>query len=329
MKKTELHLGPFQGITDVHFRNVFADHFEGIDKFFTPFFSGIHTENSKNLRTQEIAPATNNIHNLVPQLLSNDPDEIIRFSEQCAKLGYKEVNLNMGCPYPQVARKKRGSGLMPYSDLVAKIAQGTAGNFKTDFSIKCRLGYYGSNEIDELIPIFEQMQLSELIVHARLGTQMYGGKPDHEKFANIVSNYTGSIVYNGDIFNLTDYTLLGTRFPQVSKWMLGRGILADPFLAADIKAIALNDYSIRKDIVYRFIMQLYLTRRKAKADNPAVIGRMKELWSYLSLSFSEPTLAWRLIRRSTDFEKYEEAVAQVFKNQSWIGAGFTSSGKMY
>ena len=41
-----LQLGPFQGITDVYYRNIFQDYFGGIDKFFTPFFSGIHKENS-------------------------------------------------------------------------------------------------------------------------------------------------------------------------------------------------------------------------------------------------------------------------------------------
>ncbi len=33
-----LSLGPFQGITDFIYRQVFQKHFEGIDKFYTPFF---------------------------------------------------------------------------------------------------------------------------------------------------------------------------------------------------------------------------------------------------------------------------------------------------
>lgn len=306
----------------MYYRNVFAAHFQGIDKFFTPFLSGIHTENSKNLRTAEIDPLFNTVNTLVPQLLSNDAEEILRFGRQCARLGYKEINLNMGCPYPQVARKKRGSGLMPYRDLVAEIADKTAGQIPVDFSIKCRLGYFENEEIDQLLPIFGRMELSELIVHARLGKQMYSGKPNQDKFADILTEYPATVVYNGDIFSLSDFMTTQQKFPLLNRWMLGRGILADPFLASDIKSIGPDNFEVRKQIVYRFITHLYLVRRKAKADNPAVLGRMKELWSYLNLSFSEPLDAWRLIRKSNNFENYEEAVAHIFRHQSWIGSGF-------
>ena len=51
-----LSLAPFQGITDVVYRNAFKKHFRGIDKFYTPFFTGIQKDNSKSLRGEEISP---------------------------------------------------------------------------------------------------------------------------------------------------------------------------------------------------------------------------------------------------------------------------------
>ena len=119
MSDVRLSLGPFQGITDAPFRNVFKRHFGGIDKFYTPFFTGIHKEeHAKNLQGEEIDPRCNDVETLTPQILSTDADEILRFAKQCKELGYKEINLNMGCPFPRVANKKRGCGLLPYPDMV-------------------------------------------------------------------------------------------------------------------------------------------------------------------------------------------------------------------
>ena len=106
-----LSLAPFQGITDMVYRNCFMKHFSGIDKYYTPFFSGIQKNHAKNLQTEEIDPRCNDIHTLTPQILSNDATEILRFAEQCQQMGYREINLNLGCPFPCVANKKRGCGL--------------------------------------------------------------------------------------------------------------------------------------------------------------------------------------------------------------------------
>lgn len=322
MAEIHLQLGPFQGITDVYFRQEYHSFFTGIDRTFTPFFSGIHTENSRNLRGSEIDPALNPTEALCPQLLSNDGDEILRFASQCAALGYEEVNLNMGCPYPQVARKKRGSGLLPYTEKVALIAEILRHETGLKLSIKCRLGYHEGTEIDRLLPIFNSLNLTELIIHARLGKQMYSGIPDKEKFAQLIPKVSCPVVYNGDIFSRGDFLENQRLFPQINRWMLGRGLLADPFLAADIKQQCTLEASERKEQVYRFITSLYLRRRKAKNDNPAILGRMKELWSYLHLSFSEPAEAWRSIRRASSFDDYEEAEANIFRNQQWKGEGF-------
>ena len=96
---TKLSLGPFQGITDAPFRNVFKQHFGGIDKFYTPFFTGIQKDHAKNLQTEEIDPLCNDVETLTPQILSTDAEEILRFATQCKQLGYSTINLNMGCPF--------------------------------------------------------------------------------------------------------------------------------------------------------------------------------------------------------------------------------------
>jgi len=323
-QQLHLQLGPFQGITDVHYRMVFKDYFEGIDKFFTPFFTGIQKDNSRSLRTDEIDPKLNNVKVTVPQILSNDAEEIIRFSQQCKAMGYNEVNLNMGCPYPMVAKKKRGSGLMPYSELIGSMFDRLNGNLATDFSIKCRLGYNDPDEIDELLPLFNSFNLSELIVHARVGTQMYKGVSDVDRFASIIPAVKTKLVYNGDIFSTNSFQIVQQKLEGIQSWMLGRGILADPFLASDLKGISTSLTSEeRKSIVYHFITALYIRRREVKGENPSILGRMKEIWSYMRWSFDEPLTLWRLIRKVNTFDTYDEAIEQIFSELTWKGSGYS------
>ncbi|MCK9448520.1 MAG: tRNA-dihydrouridine synthase family protein [Bacteroidales bacterium] len=319
----KLQLGPFQGITDVWYRIAFQKYFNGIDQFFTAFFSGIHTDNSKNLHTPEIDPNLNPMDKLIPQLLSNDADEVLRFAQQINAMGFTEMNLNMGCPYPLVARKKRGSGILPYPDIVKQLLEILSAYGKIRYSVKCRLGYEQHHEIDQLIPLFNQYGLNQLIIHARIGKQLYKGSPLTKEFGRIHKRIIPELAYNGDIFSVETYLKLSKKFPAVQSWMLGRGLLSDPFLAADIKKQAGTIHSVQRlQTVEKFLQEIYYLRRTHSRDNLNTLGRMKELWSYLRYSFDDEQQVWRLVKRVKTFEEYENAVSEVMKSNQWIGKGY-------
>ena len=364
-----LSLGPFQGITDAPFRNVFKRHFGGIDKFYTPFFTGIQKDHAKNLQVEEIDPRCNDVETLTPQILSTDAEEILRFAKQCRQLGYKEINLNMGCPFPRVANKKRGSGLLPYPDMVEtmfeKIFEGI-GDMK--FSVKCRLGYFNPKEIDAILPIFNRFPLSELIIHPRIGKQLYKGEADVERFAELIPYINAPLVYNGDIVSVDSFerirktindgpstlrwasgTVNSGTCKTVNQFMLGRGLLANPFLAEDIKASVIarrNDEAIQESVsldcfdprkcsvfdgvndakpqserterLHAYVIDLYEDRLRHAGGSPKVLGRMKELWSYLMYSFEDPQDVWRKIKKLNALKEYEEAVEKIFKEENIV-----------
>lgn len=318
----KLSLGPFQGITDVYFRKLFQKYFGGIDKYYTPFFTSIYKAGNRSLRTDEISAAMNDVKTLSPQILSHDAGEMMLFANECQKIGFSEINWNMGCPYPRVAKKKRGSGLMPYPEMVADILQQLKPDLPVELSIKCRLGYEQPEEIEHLLPLFEDFGLSELVVHARIGKQMYSGEVNLVAFHKVLSKSSLNLVYNGDVFSVEGFSQFQQNFPSVNHWMLGRGLLSDPFLALDIKNQCQMDTEARKQLVHQFVTDLYLLRRKNANNRPGSLGRMKELWSYLVFSFSDTRYAWRLIRKSRSFDEYEQAVASVFDQLDWEGAGF-------
>ena len=344
-----LSLGPFQGITDAPFRNVFKRHFGGIDKYYTPFFTGIHKEeHAKNLQGEEIDPCCNDVDTLTPQILSTDAEEILRFAKQCKELGYNEINLNMGCPFPRVANKKRGSGLLPYPDMVETMLERVFEKIDIKFSVKCRLGYFDPKEIDAILPIFNKFPISELIIHPRIGKQLYKGEADVERFKALIPYINVPLVYNGDIFSVESFERIrgviespscgGLRIksamtplgetssesviagsdPQsltLHGYMLGRGILANPFLAEQIK----NDIAStqgKTERLHNYVLDLYEDRLHHAGGSPKVLGRMKELWSYLMYSFDEPQDIWRKIKKINALKDYEEAVETVFRSHT-------------
>ena len=306
-----LSLGPFQGITDAPFRNVFRQHFKGVDKYYTPFFTGIQKDHAKNLQTEEIDPAYNDICTLTPQILSTDAAEILRFAHQCKARGYKAINLNMGCPFPRVANKKRGSGLLPYPEKVAVLFEKVFESIDVDFSVKCRLGYFNADEIYPILDIFNRYPLSELIIHPRIGKQLYKGEADVEAFKRLRPLVKTHLVYNGDIVSKGSFATISQAVQPVDEFMLGRGLLANPLLAEDIKGIV-NERN-RTERLHEYVVALYEDRLHHAGGSPKVLGRMKELWSYLMNSFEEPQTVWRRIKKLNALKEYEDAVEDIFK----------------
>ena len=318
MNSPFLSLGPFQGITDAPFRNVFKRHFGGIDKFYTPFFTGIHKEDhAKNLQGEEIDPKCNDVETLTPQILSSDAEEILRFAKQCKQLGYKEINLNMGCPFPRVANKKRGCGLLPYPDVVEAMFDRIFEQIDINFSVKCRLGYFSPDEIEVIISIFNRFPLSELIIHPRIGKQLYKGEADVERFKSFIPYINAPLVYNGDIFSVESFGRIQEAVRPVNQFMLGRGILANPFLAEEIRGGACNAPE-RTERLHAYVIDLYEDRLHHAGGSPKVLGRMKELWSYLMNSFEEPQTVWRKIKKLNSLKEYEDTVEYVFMNNKII-----------
>ena len=119
--KDNLYVAPFQGITGAVFREIYTQYFTGVDKLFTPFFTGIYKKKNLITRSDELDEMQHNKIPLVPQILSKDADEMLRFGEFCAEKGFAEINWNLGCPYPRVANKKRGSGILPHPEMLSDI----------------------------------------------------------------------------------------------------------------------------------------------------------------------------------------------------------------
>ena len=106
-------LAPMEGITGHTFRRVHAACFGALDCYYTPFLAPPRVGNSFGGKAfKEIDPANNEGLNVIPQLLTKNADEFVWAARELAELGYREVNLNLGCPSGTVVSKGKGSGFL-------------------------------------------------------------------------------------------------------------------------------------------------------------------------------------------------------------------------
>ena len=218
------YLAPLEGITTYIYRRAYHTHYRPMEKYFTPFLVP-HTKKDFNTREKnDILPAHNPGMNLVPQILTNDAKGFLDTVEKLKGYGYDEVNLNLGCPSKTVVSKGRGSGFLIHTEELNRFLDEIYAKADVKISIKTRIGKFDADEWGELLRIYNQYPLEELIVHPRVQQQFYKGHPDLDAFADAVKECKHTLCYNGDIFITEDMEKLKKRFPEASCIMLGRGI---------------------------------------------------------------------------------------------------------
>ena len=83
--------------------------FHHADKYFTPFVSANFGEGFQNRELRDIHPENNSNIPVVVQILANHAGNFCRAAKNIKELGYKEINLNLGCPSGTVVSRGRGS----------------------------------------------------------------------------------------------------------------------------------------------------------------------------------------------------------------------------
>ena len=273
-------LAPLHGITSYTFRNTLCRHFGGIDCFMAPFLPAQPAGKYRKKVWQDIIPENNTALPLVPQLMGNRPDHFVDTTRMLnEQFGYEHFNINIGCPSSPVVRHTRGCGLMPHPDIVEQIVAEVTGKTPFRISLKMRLGLHNANEGRNLLTRLNDYPLDFLVIHPRLGDDLYEGIPDWDTFAEFCQLTQHKIVYSGDIFTVEDYNRLSERFPQVAAWMLGRGLLRNPFLAEEIKGQKTGDNKERFLSFYQDLIEKLLPIR----GESGTLANLKELWHYFAV----------------------------------------------
>ena len=305
-------MAPMKGFTDYIFRNTFADHFEGFDLAIAPFIASKRDAVIRPKYVKDLLPENNAGLPVVPQILSKSAEDFIRLSNCFSDMGYAAVNWNLGCPYPTVTRKKRGSGLLPHPDRIHRFLDFVMPRVRGTFSIKIRLGWEKAEEIFKLIPILNQYPISEVMIHPRTGVQRYDGVVDLGAFERCVDLIDHPVVYNGDIKAKSDFLRLSRQFDWVNRWMLGRGCMANPFLPSIIKSGA-DEVEDRIPKMMQFHESLFRAYQTVLDGPSHLLNRMKGFWQFISLPFRNCKKPMKKIYKSTHPDQYLDRVNRFFE----------------
>ena len=311
----KLYLAPMRGYTDAVFRNTFLKYFKGIDGAMAPFVPTLKGHRIKPSQIRDLVPENNRGMPLVPQILSKSPGDFTFLARHLFDLGYTVVNWNLGCPFPMVAKKGRGSGLLPFPDKIEAFLSAIIPAIPCALSIKLRLGRNNAAEIFRLLPILNRYPLAELIVHPRTGVQMYEGDIDLDSFEKCLSLSKHPVTYNGDITTLDDFIQLSDRFTGIKSWMIGRGVITNPFLPAVIKS-GKDPFENKIETLHCFHDDLYGGYLDIFQGPSHLVERMKGFWKYFALSFEDSRKIQKKIFKTKTAHQYESVVKHFFESEA-------------
>lgn len=286
----QFYMAPMQGLTGFVFRNAYNKHFHNIDKYFTPFFSDRRLSNKDK---NEVLPEHNQGLQVIPQIMANDAKIFLEIVAQLEQYGYKEVNLNLGCPSGTVVSKKRGAGLLADLDLLNHFLEDIYKHCPLPISIKTRIGIESPAEWEDIQAIYNSYPVHELIIHPRLQQDQYRNQPNLNIFEQAANSLSCPICYNGDLHTLEQYQNFSSKFPHLEKVMLGRGILKNPGLIDEI----LWNTPTGKETLLALHDDIFEGYKEYISGDINVLYKMKEWWRYLSISYEKNEITKKPLKK--------------------------------
>jgi tRNA-dihydrouridine synthase B len=314
---SSFHFAPLHGVTDYIFRNIYFHRFPGFDTVLSPFILQLKKPRNTHNHFKDLLATHNAGIPLIPQLLGNDADNLIKTAGVLKAFGYREINLNLGCPFARIANKNRGSGLLPHPERIKNILEAVCGGLDIAVSVKLRLGRNDPKEILELMPIFNSLPLKNIIIHPRIGTQMYNGAVDLDGFASAAAASCHPVIYNGDIKNTATLYVMQHRFPKITGWMIGRAAVADPFLIGRIKTGECVSDPISK--LMDFHDELYAGYCEIYGNPDFLLNKMKELWQYFGQSMPANKTELAAIFLVNNTSEYRTIIDRIRTRGIWTG----------
>lgn len=322
----QIYLAPMEGITGYIFRNALHKHYGGVDKFFTPFLAN---RNMNYKEMNDICPEHNQGINLVPQILANQADVFLEITKHLESLGYKEVNLNLGCPSGTVVSRKRGAGFLSVPDGLDAFLEEIFTKSKLPISIKTRIGMEDPEEWERILSIYEKYPMTELIIHPRFQKEFYKGRVHFDAYLQACERMKVPLCYNGDITDLASLEDFREQAKDYSfeRIMIGRGAIANPGLAESIRENIPNEKDTKKDlqkalkegkttederIVFRaFHDDILKGYEEVMSGDQPVLFKMKELWVYMGPFRGLSEKDMKQLRKTKSLTEYKSIINRI------------------
>lgn len=232
---SRVSLAPMAGITDYVLRSLVREH--SANCLLTTEM--ISSEALTQVKDTDIVAKDDNHTPISYQLSGHKPKMMADSAEYLQKFA-DMIDINMGCPVNKVVKGTDGCALMRNVDLAQEIVRTVKSQITIPLSVKFRLGY----TFDELNFVEYGQKMQEagadfITIHGRTRSQMYGGKADWKKIAELKRNVNIPVFANGDIVSIetAEQCLEDSQADGIA---IGRGVLGDPSLIYRIENYLAN-----------------------------------------------------------------------------------------
>lgn len=304
----ELHFAPIQGNTDAAYRNLHAATYTPADFYYTPFIRWEH-DGIRQRDIKDLSPDFNRNVTPIPQIIFRDAEELQSLVRTLYDLGWRRIDLNMGCPFPLQTARGRGAALAGNAEMAEQVVKITVDFPDVEFSVKMRLGFKSPDEWRTTLPVLNRAKLRHITLHPRYASQQYGGEPDLEQFADFYNESTIPVIYNGDITDPDGFRTITERFPNLKGVMIGRGLLARPSLTSEIKEGKEWTRADRLSELLSFHRDLLNHYKQTLCGDAQILGKIKPFWEYSEFEIGRKP--WKAIRKAVNMAKYQTAVALI------------------
>lgn len=292
-----------EGLTDSFYRRLHHEYFGGIDRYYMPFFSPTMHRTLTHKEDRELPMADSVDFTAVPQVLTRIPGDFLWAAQVCRDRGYREINLNLGCPSGTVVSKGKGAGMLGDTAALDSFLEEIFAASPLPVSVKTRLGIADSQEFPALLEVFNRYPIQELTIHPRVRKQFYDGDVDLEMFRHAAANSKNPICYNGNLDSREDIQAIERDYPQVKAVMIGRGLIGYPDMLCPSDIHTLREF-------HDALLETYLA---AFGGSRNAMFRMKEHWSYLIDHFEDSKKLGKRLRKTTDLDEYRSIVDEIFQ----------------
>ena len=238
---------------------------------------------------------------VVIQLLGSDPDCLALNAEQASERSPYGVDLNFGCPAKTVNRHGGGAMLLNDPNLLNRIVRSVRAAVPESIPVtaKMRLGVSDTSLAIDCAQAIAEGGAASLVVHARTKDQGYRPPAYWAWIARIVENVTIPVIANGEVWTVDDWR----RCRAVSTCddvMIGRGAVADPWLALRIKGL-MDEKPVSQDwyALLPYIAE-YWEKVHARVLARHAPGRLKLLLSYFRRTWPEAATLYSTVRTLQD-----------------------------
>ncbi len=294
---TALVLAPMEGVMDAPMRALIAD-IGGFDYGVSEFVRVGQSVITASQFLREVSDLNGPIFGkarlpIQLQLLGDCPELMAASAVEGCIAGARAIDINFGCPAPTTLRRSGGASLLRTPCAITEIISAVRKSLPPiiPVSAKIRLGWESPNEVDAIARAAEDGGANWLTIHARTKQERYQPGVHWDAVARVKSRLKIPIIANGDLFSPEDVSRCIAE-TGCTHFMIGRGILKDPFLAHDIRAhlgLSSQRDAFPTQLPERLVLGIerYAALTQDQADNAGFIPSRVKQWIGMVRDISE------------------------------------------